>query len=75
MRIWERRSYHNEESVLLDLLITPRHIILNLETREKEGYGWIEGEGLLDPLIPLRDAILRGDLQVLYLFWLRCASD
>lgn len=65
----------NEESVLLDLLITPQHIVLNLETREEEGYGWIEGEGLLDPLIPLREAILRGDLRALYLFWLRCAAD
>ena len=65
----------NEESVLLDLLITPQHIILNLETREDEGYGWVEGEGLLDPLIPLREAILRGDLRALYLFWLRCAEE
>lgn len=65
----------DEESVLLNLLITPSHIILNLETREEEGFGWIVGEGLLDPLIPLREAILRGDLRALYLFWLRCAED
>lgn len=42
---------------------------------QEEGYGWIEGEGLLDPLIPLREAILRGDLRALYLFWLRCAAE
>lgn len=49
--------------------------MLNLELREEEGYGWIEGEGLLDPLLPVREAILRGDLRALYLFWLRCAED
>ena len=42
---------------------------------KRGGYGWIEGEGLLDPLIPLRESILRGDLRSLYLFWLRCAHE
>jgi hypothetical protein len=67
-------TFGDEESFLLDLLITPQHLILNLEIHE-EGYGWIEGEGLLDPLIPLREAILRGDLRALYLFWLRSAAE
>lgn len=65
----------DEESYVGDLHTTSQHLILNLEIREEEGYGWIEGEGLLDPLIPLREAILRGDLRALYLFWLRCAAD
>ncbi|NWF78696.1 MAG: hypothetical protein HXY37_01460 [Chloroflexi bacterium] len=65
----------DEESYVGDLHTTPQHLILNLEIREHEGYGWIEGEGLLDPLIPLREAILRGDLRALYLFWLRCAEE
>lgn len=30
---------------------------------------------MLDPLIPLREAILHGDLRALYLFWLRCAEE
>jgi hypothetical protein len=68
-------SLGDEESYVGDLHTTPQHLILNLETREEEGYGWIEGEGLLDPLIPLREAILRGDLRALYLFWLRCAEE
>ena len=54
---------------------TPHHLVLNLEIREEEGYGWIEGEGLLDPLIPLREALLRGDMRALYLFWLRTATE
>lgn len=65
----------DEESYVGDLQITTQHLILKLETREEEGYGWIEGEGLLDPLIPLREAILHGDLRALYLFWLRCAEE
>jgi hypothetical protein len=65
----------DEESYVSDLHTTVQHLILNLETREEGGYGWIEGEGLLDPLIPLREAILRGDLRALYLFWLRYAAD
>ncbi len=65
----------DEESYVLDLHTTPQHLILNMEVHEQEGYGWIEGEGLLDPLIPLREAILRGDLRALYLVWLRTAQE
>jgi hypothetical protein len=65
----------DEESYLSNIQTTPHYLILNLETREEEGFGWIEGEGMLHPLIPLREAILRGDLRILYLFWLRCAAD
>ncbi len=65
----------DEESFLSELRTTTEHIIVNLEIREEEGYGWIEGEGLLDPLIPLRAAMLHGDMRALYLFWLRCAAD
>ena len=31
---------------------------------------WIEGEGVLDSLIPIRDELLRGDFRALYLGWL-----
>ncbi|NJO82458.1 MAG: hypothetical protein HC828_06295 [Blastochloris sp.] len=65
----------DEESSLLDLLITPQHLIVNFTLSEEEGYGWIDGEGVLAPLISLREAILRNDLRALYLFWLRCAAD
>lgn len=67
-------TFGDEESCLLDLLITPQHIILNFYISE-EGYGWIEGAGLLDALTSLREAILRGDLRALYLFWLRGAAE
>lgn len=65
----------DEESYVGDIRTTKQNLVLNLEIREEGGYGWIEGEGLLDPLLPLREAVLRGDLRALYLFWLRCAED
>jgi len=64
----------DEEGYVMDLHATPQHLVLNLEFHEHEGYGWIEGEGLLDPLIPLREALLRGDLRALYLCWLKAAE-
>jgi hypothetical protein len=47
------------------------HAILDIQLNEEEGLGWIEGEGWLDSLIELRDAILRRDYRVLYLAWLK----
>ena len=45
--------------------------VLNIEFHEEGGDNWIEGEGWLDALIPLRDDILRGDYRALYLVWLK----
>lgn len=35
---------------------------------------WVDGEGLLDQLLPIRDEILRGDYRALYLGWLAFQS-
>ena len=43
------------------------HVLLDISFHEEEGSGWIEGEGWLDALLPLRDDILRGDCRALYL--------
>jgi hypothetical protein len=47
------------------------HAILDIQLDEEEGFGWIEGEGCLDSLVGLRDAILRRDYRLLYLAWLK----
>jgi hypothetical protein len=47
------------------------HTILDIMFRDEEGYGWVEGDGWLDALLPLRDDILRGDYRALYLAWLK----
>jgi hypothetical protein len=53
---------------------TSKYIILNIHITEEEGIrGWVEGEGWLPRLLPLRDDLLRGDLRLLYLVWLRSA--
>jgi uncharacterized protein YhaN len=50
------------------------HVVLNIEFNEKEGEDWVEGEGWLDALLPLRDDILRGDYRALYLAWLKAVT-
>lgn len=64
----------DEECHVIELHTTLQHVVLNLELRDEESYGWLEGAGILDPLIPLREAILRDDLRALYLFWLKAAE-
>jgi hypothetical protein len=49
---------------------TGEYVILNIRLHEEGGLGWIEGEGWLDALVGLREAILQGDYRLLYLAWL-----
>lgn len=49
--------------------------ILNFYTAEEEGGGWIEGDGYLSSLIPLRDDIIAGDYRSLYLLWLKISTE
>ena len=49
--------------------------MLDLDLSEEEGSGgWIEGEGSLSDLVPLRNDILQGDQRLLYLAWLKAMS-
>ncbi len=63
------RPYFVEE--YLSFSTVGEQVILNIEFREEEGGGWIEGEGWLASLIQLREDILQGDYRVLYLAWLK----
>jgi hypothetical protein len=47
------------------------YAILDIQLHEEEGLDWIEGEGWLDSLVGLRDALLQGDYRLLYLAWLK----
>jgi hypothetical protein len=64
--------YYGVEEI--ELTTADQHVILNITFQEEEGFGWIEGEGVLASLAPLRDDILRGDLRALYLAWLASAA-
>lgn len=47
------------------------YVILDIRLYEEEGFGWVEGEGWLDSLVSLRDALLQQDYRLLYLAWLK----
>jgi len=47
------------------------YVVLDMTHSEEEGYfDWVEGEGTLDGLLPLRDDLMRQDYRTLYLAWL-----
>ena len=48
--------------------------ILDLDLSEEEGGSWIEDEGSLSGLIPLRNDIIQGDYRSVYLAWLKAMS-
>jgi hypothetical protein len=45
-------------------------VIVRFRRDDDEGGDWIEGEGLLDPLLENRSELAAGDLRLLYLGWL-----
>ena len=56
--------------------VVDEYVIINFERNEDAGFDdWIEGEGTLADLLPLREAILRRDYRVLYLAWLMASED
>lgn len=46
------------------------YALLSFERHDDTADGWMEGEGMLAGLLPLREAILAGDYRALYLAWL-----
>jgi hypothetical protein len=54
---------------------TAQYVVLDIEIHEEDGInGWVEGEGWLSQLLPLRDELLAGDGRLLYLVWLKSAA-
>ena len=49
---------------------TAEHVIVRFRWDDDEGDDWIEGEGLLDPLLAARGELASGDMRLLYLGWL-----
>ena len=50
-------------------------LIFTFTSEDEEGGDWIEGEGQLSSLLPLRTGIISGDLRCLYLGWLGCVQS
>jgi hypothetical protein len=45
-------------------------VILDFVSQDEEGGEWVEGEGWMSSLAPLRNELMAGDLRCLYLGWL-----
>jgi hypothetical protein len=54
--------------------MTENAVLLDIRFDQEGGGFWVEGEGWLSALVPLRQDILRGDFRVLYLAWLNAAA-
>ena len=55
----------------IDVSTRSAYVILDIQLDEEEGWDWIEGEGWLDSLVGLREAVLQQDYRMLYLAWLK----
>lgn len=49
-------------------------VIVSFVSDTDAGGEWVQGEGLLSSLVPVRAELARGDLRALYLGWLVCAQ-
>lgn len=64
------------EETSLDFRKKADYIIMDMQWHEEEGGGWMEEEDyLLDPLLSLRQDILRGDYRLLLLGWLKVHQE
>jgi hypothetical protein len=55
------------------LRLAGEHIILKFLSEDEEG-GWVDDEGWMSSLAPLRADLMAGDLRCLYLGWLQCVG-
>ncbi len=61
---------------MIETRISDDYLILNIRFDDEEGGGdWVEGEGWLPSLMPLRRDVLQGDFRLLYLAWLKAADE
>jgi hypothetical protein len=62
--------YLRGDDVTLTLHQVGQRCIVWWERNEEGGWGWTEGEGVIDELIGVREDLLRGDCRALFLGWL-----
>lgn len=51
------------------------NLIFTFFSEEEGGGEWVEGNGILSPILSVRADLARGDLRALYVGWLLCAQD
>jgi hypothetical protein len=47
------------------------YCVLAVTGENDDGYEWVESEGILGQLAPLREQLLQGDYRMLYIMWLK----
>lgn len=50
------------------------YVVLGIRLDEEEGFDWVDGDGWLDRLLGLREALLQRDYRALYLAWLKAIT-
>src|SRR5690606_3560508 len=50
------------------------YVILEMNYYAEEGFGWVDGEGLLSHMVNLRKDIMNGDMRAPYLMWVSATS-
>ncbi|MEO0456653.1 MAG: hypothetical protein AAF152_08725, partial [Cyanobacteria bacterium P01_A01_bin.114] len=58
-------------SHLISVKTTSKSVIIDLNLVHEDYYGWLGEDSCLPGMIEIREALLRGDLRVLYLAWLQ----
>ena len=54
--------------------ISGKNLVLSMRVDEEPSGEWVEGNGLLGPLLTVRQSLLESDFRALYLGWLKCAQ-
>jgi hypothetical protein len=67
------QPYCREDFLSLDLKGNYYILEFSLDDDEPD-YEWLEGEGMLGKLTPIREQIMQGDYRALYLSWLKAVS-
>ncbi len=67
------RPYCREEFLTLELKGNYYILEFSLDDEEPD-YEWLEAEGMLGKMAPIREQIMQGDYRALYLSWLKAVS-
>jgi hypothetical protein len=62
----------------LTTIVNKTHVVIKINIYDEGGGSgnfFIKGEGQIDELLPLRDDLMRGDLRLLYIAWLRAGYN
>ena len=50
------------------------NVIVSFTSEEEGEWDWVEGDGIISPVLPVRAELAHGDLRALYIGWLLCVQ-